>query len=426
MEKDSGWAEPRPHRVTASTAAAGTGAAVERSAKRKRSSSGYLPSLDGWRALAILGVMMTHDAPWSLGPLTNAGWRGWGGDGVYLFFAISGLLICWRILKEESLVGEFHLKSFYVRRILRIQPAAIAYLCVVAGFRLAGCLHEYWRFWFGALFLYQNFLFHAMQEHLIEYGLFTGHFWTLAVEEHFYILLSLLLFFVRKHRIPVFAVLLILILSAQRIAMRHGLFSVDVSGRRTYWLIQLLLWPALVAMLLRVPRIRAICQRWFHPWLIFSGTLLLVLGRESMDARHVIWNPFAGDFSMQRQTIFRLFPLWLVATMLHPRSWTTRLLEAPLLRFVGRLLYSVYLWHVFFFHLTAAQVTFGPLRALGLRPAKYVMTAIAALLSYYLVEKPFIRLGHRLAPPATAGRLDMVDEPVETHAVSVEAAAAQP
>ena len=92
--------------------------------------------------------MMTHDAPWSIGPLTNAGWRGWGGDGVYLFFAISGLLICWRILEEESLVGVFHLKSFYVRRLLRIQPAAIAYLLVVAGLRLAGWLHEYWRFWF--------------------------------------------------------------------------------------------------------------------------------------------------------------------------------------------------------------------------------------------------------------------------------------
>ena len=253
--------------------------------------------------------------------------------------------------------------------------------------------------------------------------MFTGHFWTLAVEEHFYILLSLLLFFVRRYRIAVFAALLIVILAAQKVALRHGLFSFDVSARRTYWLIQLLLWPALVALLLRVPGIRKICERWFQPWVILGGTLLLVLARESIDLRHVVWNPFAGDFSLQRQTIFRLFPLWLVATMLHPRSWTTRLLELPPLRFLGRLSYSVYLWHVFFFHLTSEQVTFGPLRSLGLRPAKYILTAIAAVLSYYFIEKPFIRLGHRLAPPATAGRLDMVDEPVETPAA---VAAVQP
>ena len=108
-------------------------------------------------------------------------------------------------------------------------------------------------------------------------------------------------------------------------------------------------------------------------------------------------------------------PFWLVATAFHPRSWTTRLLEAAPLRLLGKLSYSVYLWHVFFFHLTASQVTWGPLRMLGERPVKYVATAVAALLSYYFVEKPLIRIGHRLAPPATAGRLDMLDEPVEPH-----------
>lgn len=54
---------------------------------------------------------MTHDAAWHLGPLSDADWKGWGGDGVYLFFAISGLLICWRILEEEKVVGSFTLEA---------------------------------------------------------------------------------------------------------------------------------------------------------------------------------------------------------------------------------------------------------------------------------------------------------------------------
>lgn len=372
--------------------------------------SGYLPSLDGWRAFAILGVIMTHDAPWSLGPFSNAAWKGFGGDGVYLFFAISGLLICWRILEEESLVGTFHLKSFYIRRFFRIQPAALVYLAVVAALLLAGAIHELWRFWFGALLLYQNFTFHALNRHLIIYGLFTGHFWTLAVEEHFYILLSLLLVTVRKHRLLVFAALLLLIKIAQKLALSHGLFSPDVSLRRTYWLIQFLLLPAFIAIVVRVPAIKALCQRWLHPWLIFSIMIALLLAEDSVHAHHLVVDIFRNSVPGQESLIFHFFPFWLVATMLHPRSWTTRLLELAPVRFLGRISYSVYLWHVLFFHLTSEQVSFAPLHILGRRPWMYLMTALFACGSYYLLEKPFMRLGHRLAPPATAGRLDLAAE----------------
>ena len=400
-----------PPVASANSYAIGTAPPLPEKPLRKK--SGYLPSLDGWRALAILGVVMTHDAPWTLGRFTNAAWKGFGGDGVYLFFAISGLLICWRILEEESLVGTFHLKSFYIRRFFRIQPAALVYLAVIALFILAGAIHEYWRFWFGALFLYQNFTFHAFNRHLILYGLFTGHFWTLAVEEHFYILLSLLLVTVRKHRILVFAIVLLVIKLAQKWASAHGLFSPDVSLRRTYWLIQLLLLPAFVAILVRIPAIKSFCERWLYPWRIFLATLLLVLFGESLHAHHLVLNPLVGSLVFERENIFRCFPLWLVATMLHPRSWTTRLLELAPIRFLGRISYSVYLWHVFFFHLTAEQVSFAPLHVLGTRPWMYLCSATAACASYYLLEKPFMRLGHRLAPPATAGRLDMTSEPTE-------------
>lgn len=375
--------------------------------------SGYLPSLDGWRAFAILGVMMTHDAPWTLGRFSNATWKGYGGDGVYLFFAISGLLICWRILEEESLVGAFHLRSFYIRRIFRIQPAAFVYLAVVASLILAGAIHEYWRFWFGALLLYQNFTFHALNRHLIVYGLFTGHFWTLAVEEHFYIVLSLLLFTVRRQRILVFAILLVLIKLAQKSALAHGLYSEDVSLRRTWWLIQFLLLPAFVALLLRVPAMMAFCRRWLHPWLVFGSMFALLILEDSRHAHHLVVDVFHHGVSGQESLIFHYFPLWLVATMLHPRSWTTRLLELPPIRFFGRISYSVYLWHVLFYHLTSEQVSFAPLRVLGTRPWMYLCTAVFACASYYLVEKPCMRLGHRLAPPATAGRLDMTGEPTE-------------
>ena len=380
----------------------------------RRSKSGYLPGLDGWRALAIIGVMMTHDAPWRIGSYTNAAWRGFGGDGVYLFFAVSGLLICWRILEEESLVGRFDLKGFYIRRFCRIQPAALVYLAAIATLMLTGAIHEYWRFWFGALLLYQNFLFHALDPHLIQYGLFTGHFWTLAVEEHFYILLSLLLVSFRRYRIVIFAGLLLAIKVGQTAAMRHGWFSPDVSMRRTYWMIQLLLFPALVALVVRVPRVRGMCERFLLPSIVFPLSLVLVLGHESMGMHHLVLNPLTGALVGERQNIFRLFPFWLVATMLHPRSWTTRLLELPPLRFLGKISYSVYLWHVLFNHLTAGQVSYAPLHVLGTRPWMYLMTAMASCASYYLLEKPFMRLGHRLAPPATAGRLEMLDLPVET------------
>ena len=348
-------------------------------------SSGYLPSLDGWRAIAVIGVMLAHDEPYFWH------YQGYGGWGVYLFFSISGILICGRILDEESKTGGVDLRSFYLRRIFRIQPAALSYLAVIAVLMLSGVLHESWRYWMGALFLYVNFLFRGSSDG----SAFVGHFWTLAVEEHFYILLSGLLFAIRRRRATAIALAVMGLFLAKHLAIAQQAYHLSVSPRRSYWMLSFLLVPSFCAVLLRRTRLRNLAERYLYPSVAFAITTLLMMLRAAY--RHELhWPSFIFD---EGQTLLYCFTLWIIATMLHPRSLTTRLLEIKPLRFCGRLSYSFYLWHVLFFvpSFPGVQVSSIGLLSPAGRPWRYVASLGAALLSYYLVEKPFIRLGHRLA-----------------------------
>ena len=362
-----------------------------------RERPGYLPSLDGWQAVAILGVLGVHDLPIVVAGHSLQWLQNYGGEGVMLFFAISGVLICSRIFEEEALTGRFHLKSFYVRRVFRIQPAALAYLAVIAGLTLCGILHEHWKYWLGALFLYQNFLYHPDTVTRL-YGFFTGHFWTLAVEEHFYLLISLVLFFFKRRRLAVFVVLMAAVEIGHKIGMHY---TSEPLIRRTYWQIQMLLVPSLAALLLREAKVRAAAVRWTLPGWVMLGTAAL-MGAAS------VYSPPAVTTILQYS-----FTFLVVATMLHPQSWSTRVLEWRPLRFIGRISYSIYLWHVLFYSAKdGVPVSSHVLLVLSERPWKYVCTLVVAMASYYVIEKPLVRMGHRLAPPATAGHKDLADLPV--------------
>jgi peptidoglycan/LPS O-acetylase OafA/YrhL len=356
-----------------------------------------LPSLDGWRAVAILGVLAVHDVPVMAGHTSLQPAQDYGGLGVVLFFAISGVLICSRILEEEALTGRFHLKLFYIRRLCRIQPAALVYLAVIGVLTLCGILHEHLKYWLGALFLYQNFLFRPDQTTEVQ-SFFTGHFWTLAVEEHFYLLVSLALFFVKKRRLAFFTALFVLVKIAHKIGIHY---TPDALIRRTYWQIQLLLLPSLAALLLREPKVREAAVRWMRPGWVFLVTALACMAARLRGTEYVT------------SVLLYAFTAWVVSTMLHPHSWTTRGLEWKPLRFIGRISYSIYLWHVLFFSTKVGPpVNSHLLLVLSERPWKYVCALAVATASYYLIEKPFVRMGHRLAPPATAGHRDLSDIPV--------------
>jgi len=385
--------------------------------------SGYLASLDGWRAIAVLGVLIAHDQPWTVHGHTLAAYMGYGGYGVNLFFAISGFLITTRILEEEALCGRFDIRRFYIRRVCRIQPASFAFLAVVALLMLLGMIHDTWSGWLSSLLLYVNFSTTAVYPHA------SGHFWTLAVEEHFYLLLSLVLFCVRKRRIlalsllyAAFALPLLF-----HFPIRHGWYDPSIRPHSTQWQLHYLLIAALAAVLVRRTAVLAAVKRWLRPGIVFAFTLIAVPlhhGIAQVVLFHQSFRPFTGLSAEWGYIADYFLILWVLATVFHPASLTTRCLELPPMRFLGRISYSLYLWHVlvyfFWFHAFTAPSApwaflFHPTALAWLQlPCKYAACIAVAALSYRWIEKPMIRLGHRLAPPATPGRPEFADLPVET------------
>lgn len=181
------------------------GAASAPAGARRR---GHMTQLDALRFFAVLGVMVTHNwvpapLPWIFAELD------YGDLGVRLFFVLSGFLIT-GILLRAGHAGEstgqrvWAMRQFYIRRFLRIFP--IYYLVLVVCLILAvEPAREVWPW----LFTYTTNVYTWQQAEFIPN---LGHFWTLAVEEQFYLVWPVIVLFLPRRRL--LAVLLALIASA--------------------------------------------------------------------------------------------------------------------------------------------------------------------------------------------------------------------
>ena len=199
--------------------------------------------------------------------------------------------------------------------------------------------------------------------------------------------------------IPVLAVLSGVFLLWPPIAHRLGLTSGQLSYQRTDLALQDLFVPALLAVLLTRP--------WFRERMIratrFSGLIVVVV------LSLLVSELFLGGHVTHQITCFG-FPVMVASTMLHPKEWLGRLLETRVFTFFGRLSYSLYLWQqLFFLHRPETSV----LRYFQGWPVNLTAAILCALGSYYWIEKPFMKLGHRVAPPVTPGREDLQGTPVE-------------
>jgi peptidoglycan/LPS O-acetylase OafA/YrhL len=348
--------------------------------------STYLPTLDGWRALSIVLVILHHsqihlDVP-VLGALLQA-LSNAGEVGVELFFGISGLLICSRLLEEETRFGQISVKSFYIRRCFRILPAALFYLLVIAilaAFHIVPLLPVDW---FGALFFFRNYVMVLEYMHHSPVALhwFTAHFWSLSMEEHFYLVLPGVLVIFKGARRWILLGFVIAV-ALRRFVVAHVLGNNYQVNYRTDTHVDALFIPAMIALLLYPLLRNQAARRWIPAW---SFPILLAI-------EIVLFFTRPPCFSTLQAMVI---PLLVLSTVLHPVSIPAQVLEVKPVRWIGWISYSLYLWQQLFF---GDNFVSSPPRLAALRewPINFFALLGCAIVSYCMVEKPFIRMGHKL------------------------------
>jgi peptidoglycan/LPS O-acetylase OafA/YrhL len=363
--------------------------------------TGYLPTLDGLRAFAIAAVLLDHlgvqylqgdhDRLFSLTRI--------GPNGVSLFFAISGFLICYRLIEEEGIWGAIHLKGFYIRRAFRILPPALLYLGGLALLGTSGLVQVTYTELASCALFFRNYL----ESKWIHWGWggYTIHFWSLAVEEHFYLIWPAIIAFGGKRRARYASIGLALLVACWRyLDFHHRWFNHLIPGLqfslRTDVRLDGLLLGCFAALIFAEPRYRVWLTRkysqslWFA--LAFTYVAIQVIARKHL------------------YTIFEsaLLAALVMGTVLRPQGVVGRILETRPLKAIGRLSYSLYLWQELF-------LVPGPLYPMSILqrfPVNLIAVFAISYLSYRYVERPFIRIGHRLAPPPSPGRIDIGEDVV--------------
>jgi peptidoglycan/LPS O-acetylase OafA/YrhL len=333
----------------------------------------YIPTLDGWRAIAILLVIFGHGVTCIPG---LASWSMVGGHGVAIFFVLSGFLITGKLLEGDSL------KEFYIRRAFRIFPLVLAYLgtLIVAGLLFSNLplgQHEL----LSSLLFVRNFCFFPTMLKTGA-GWFTGHLWSLSVEEQFYLIWPLVLFGIGKKtmRQQITAAVLFFFFGC-------AVLTVIVVGRTFHiggwhWLPRVEFGGLFAGSFMRICLSHSWAKAIFTKLSGKSWTAILLLTALILifHSPVLIADPF-------------LCCLAVGATLCEPHSLFGRLLEMPIMRWIGKLSYSLYIWQQLF---TGFAWICRPFGFLNQFPVNIVSIFAISCLSYYLLERPMIRVGHAL------------------------------
>lgn len=354
-----------------------------------RPSSRDLPSLDGLRALSITFVILGHAIQGRVTPFIDVVLSRLANFGVCVFFVISGYLITTLLSREAELKGGVSLRRFYLRRTLRIFPPYYAYLLtiVIGVFVLGWKLPSAARLWPAFTYTTNVFATH--------YWL-TLHAWSLSMEEQFYVTW------------PIVLALLI---------RRKGVIAGLRSGRRTA-LIAVLMFPIVRVIAFALTRDGNVTSGLIFDYVAAGSAVALFLAADSDSPGLTVlntlrgsrWTPLAAFAALVLHLVFQgstrwmfagamtivtpieavllsVFIAWTVSNAAHPIG---KFLNLRLLRVVGVGSYSLYLWQQLFFGQEIPFARDWPLFA------KLCGTALCAVISYYCVERPSLRLRSKL------------------------------
>jgi peptidoglycan/LPS O-acetylase OafA/YrhL len=341
---------------------------------------GYIPGLDGLRAIAVLIVLVAHFGLSHLVP---------GGFGVTVFFFISGFLITRLLIAESEKKGGIGLKDFYVRRFIRLIPALIGMTFVTTAIHMALSIGAPTLTEFAAANLYFTNYYQIAE-------LSAGNaphmswtpLWSLAVEEHFYLMFPLLLVFLRRDWVKVFFVLLAVIAVVPLWRLGISVVRPDVAELYTYMAtdarIDSIAWGCLFSVglhLLGKPDRLKFLIGW-GPVLVAGAVLLSTFVLRDPMFRQVI------RYSLQGLAIGVL-----ILNLYFGRAfqWAFPILELAPLRWIGRVSYGLYLWHFPVLDLVRRMELSGPVTIVLALALSFAVTA----LSFYFWEQKFVRLRKR-------------------------------
>lgn len=306
----------------------------------------HIAQIDGVRAFAVSGVMVSHFLPES-NPLNIA--AHWGRIGVLCFFVLSGFLITGILLREKDAPARSVLRAFYARRFLRIFPAyygaiALAFF-IFPEFRSQAAWHVF-------------YLGNVMPLEVSSGFSGSGHLWSLAVEEQFYLLWPLLVLLTPISQLRRVLVAMIAASILYKIAAGVSGLSWQMTTRPLWANLDSLGAGALLAVYNREGRVRVpgSAVLWSILFIVTQGYRIRMGGefRESV-----------GYAAMSDISVIALSSFIVMGSVRGFGGLAARILEASPVRYLGTVSYGVYLFHLFireiipdrgFFVLCAASV----------------------------------------------------------------------
>jgi peptidoglycan/LPS O-acetylase OafA/YrhL len=365
----------------------------------------YIPALDGLRGIAVLLVLWTHIPVGVLG--TNADFvRGCvqpGYLGVDIFFVLSGFLITRILLVDKE--KNFPLRYFLLRRFFRIFPIYYLTLTIFLIFMPVPGL--------GWCFIYlSNFYFPFNPETNP-----VQHTWSLAVEEHFYLIWPLLVYVLSRGKsraVALFGFLPIALICAVAVilapthpATRDWILSLKQDGVLHYdaWQTQLVYMGSMFRFAsLALGSLMAYSEEWIHKrfGIVFGMALFAFLAAETVIQFVCHIGPYYG-FPIQWWPLVRLVCFTIVSGSIvlgaigagHIKWLPNFLVNNAVLRWIGRVSYGLYLYHFPIFHLMGFHDIPPSELSLWRISAAVVIAVVAASLSYLAIERPILNYAAR-------------------------------
>lgn len=286
----------------------------------------YRPEIDGLRTVAVMPVVLFH---------LGYGFLSGGYFGVDVFFVISGFLIT-KILTENIVEQKFSMIDFWIRRVKRLLPALLSVVLVTilvsSLFVFKPIMLEITADVFPAIFSYFNF--HALSDFGNYWGgksnnSFFLHVWSLSVEEQFYLFYPFLLFFSYKFFKGFIKPLVVITL----LSFLFFVFYISKDKDFTFYMLPSRIWELSLGGIISLIKYDAIKQNSISGILSIIGLLLVILSY------------FIGTETISTHVVLPVLGASLVILFSTPQNFVGQILSNQILVKIGKLSYSIYLWH---------------------------------------------------------------------------------